>query len=147
MPRGIKTRFDESEIRAFLNDPLGPVAHLIQELGGRAALIARTKVRKRTVGSPGKSGKPGNSVPPGGTLASIEAFLVATGADTPMSGISAAGAAIFLEKGTRPHIIESHGPWSLSNYATGYFGPLVKHPGARPWPFLVESLWALQGQV
>ncbi len=80
-------------------------------------------------------------------MASIQEYLHATGADTPWSGISAAGAAIFLEKGTKRHPIESHGPWSLSNYATGYFGPVVDHPGARPYPFLMESLWALQGQV
>jgi len=142
-----KVRFSEAEIRAFLNDPAGPVAHLMAELAARGAANARGNVRKRVVGSPGKSGRPGTSTPPGGTAASIESFLRATGADTPWSGISAAGAAIFLEKGTKPHVIESLGPWSLSNYATGYFGPVVKHPGARPFPFLMESLWALQGQV
>jgi hypothetical protein len=144
---GVRVKFSEAEIRAFLNDPLGPVAHLMQELGGRAAVYARAKVRKRVVGSPGKSGRPGTSTPPGGTAASIHSYLHAIGSDTPWSEVSASGAAQFLERGTKPHVIESSGAWSLSNYATGYFGPLVHHPGARPYPFLMESLWALQGQV
>lgn len=143
----VRVKFSEAEIRAFLNDPNGPVAHLLEELGGRAAVFARAKVNKRVVGSPGKSGRPGTSTPPGGTAASIISTMHASEAEVPWSEISAEGAAIFLEKGTRQHEIKSLGPWSLSNYATGYFGPLVKHPGARPYPFLMESLWSLQGTV
>jgi len=142
-----RVRFSEAEIRAFLDDPAGPVAHLMRELGGRAAVTARATVRKRAFGSPGKSGLPGTSVPPGGTAASIRDYLHAIGSDTPWEELAASGAAVFLEKGTRRHVIESSGTWSLSNYATGYFGRIVNHPGARPYPFLMESLWALQGQV
>lgn len=142
----VKVRFSEAEIRAFLNDPVGPVAHLMQELGGRAAVYARAKVRKAVTFTPGKHGR-GGGFPPGFTAASVRDYLHATGSETPWEELSASGAAIFLEKGTKPHVIESLGPWSLSNYATGYFGPKVNHPGARPYPFLMESLWALQGQV
>ena len=142
----IKARFSEAEIRAFLNDPVGPVAHLLQELGGRAAVYARAKVRKATRYTPGKGGV-GGGFPPGFTAGTIQDYLHASGSDTPWEEISASGAAQFLERGTKPHIIESSGPWSLSNYATGYFGPLVHHPGSRPYPFLMESLWSLQGQV
>ena len=142
----LRIRFNEAEIRAVLNDPLGPVAHLINELGGRAALYAKAKVRKQTRYQPGKRGR-GGGFPPGFTAATIHDYLHAIGSETPWSEVSASGAAIFLERGTKRHIIESHGPWSLSNYATGYFGPIVDHPGARPYPFLLESVEALRGQV
>jgi len=146
MARGIRARFDESEIRAFLNDPAGPVAHLLQELGGRAAVIARSKVRKRATSSPGKGGK-GGGFPPGYTATTLADYLHAIGSDTPWEELAGSGATKFLEGGTKRHPIKAHGEYSLSNYATGYFGPLVQHPGARPYPFLMDSLWALQGQV
>lgn len=142
----VKVRFNEAEIRAFLNDPAGPVAHLLQELGGRAAVYARAKVRKKLPGQEGKRGR-GGGFPEGFTASTVRDYLHATGSDTPWEEIVASGAAIFLEKGTKAHVIESTGPWSLSNFERGYFGPKVNHPGARPYPFLMESLWALQGQV
>jgi len=142
----IKVRFDEAEIRAFLADPVGPVAHLIQELGGRAALYARAKVRKAPRSSPGRGGM-GGGFPPGYTASTIQDYLHTIGSETPWEEIVASGAALFLERGTKRHQIDALGPWSLSNYATGYFGPVVNHPGARPYPFLLESLWQLQGQV
>lgn len=141
-----KVRFNEAEIRAFLSDPLGPVAHLIQELGGRAAVYARAKVRRQSTVSMGKSGRPGNSAPPGATAASIQETLHAD-SEEPWEEISAGWATFYLEKGTKRHFIESHGDWSLSNLKTGYFGPIVDHPGARPYPFLTEGLWSLQGYL
>lgn len=143
----IRIRFNEAEVRAFLNDPQGPVAHLMRELAGKAGSVARAKVRKRAFGSPGKSGRPGTSAAPGSTLASIAETLHANGGRIPWAEVSADMVGLFLEKGTKPHQIDSYGPWSLSNYATGYFGRHVNHPGARPYPFLTTGLWSLQGQV
>ncbi len=142
-----RARFNEAEIRAFLNDPAGPVAYLLGELAARGAINAKGNVRKRATGSPGMFGNPGTSAPPGSTAASIISTTHATGVSVPWAEVSADMVGLFLEKGTRPHRIESSGPWSLSNYATGFFGRVVHHPGARPYPFLMESLWALQGQV
>jgi hypothetical protein len=145
--RLVRVRFNETEVRAFLNDPQGPVAHLMRELADKAAAFARGKVRKRATGSPGKSGRPGTSAPPGSTAASIFPTVHASGTRVPWSEVSADMVGLFLEKGTKPHQIDSYGPWSLSNYATGYFGYHVNHPGARPYPFLTTALWSLQGQV
>ena len=142
----VRLRFSEAEIRAFLQDPAGPVANLMKHLGGRAAVYARAKVRKSTRYTPGKHGR-GGGFPPGYTESTIADYLHAIGSETPWAEVAASGAAQFLEHGTKRHTIESTGPWSLSNYATGYFGPVVDHPGSRPYPFLMESLWALQGQV
>jgi hypothetical protein len=143
----VQIRFNELEVQAFLNDPDGPVAHLMRELGEKGAAFARQKVRKRAVGSPGKSGRPGTSAPPGSTLASIGTTLHAGGFRVPWAEVSADMVGLFLERGTKPHSIDSYGPWSLSNYGTGYFGYHVNHPGARPYPFLTTALWDLQGQV
>jgi hypothetical protein len=143
----IRFRFNEAEVQAFLNDPDGPVAHLMRELGLEAEGFARAKVRKRASPSPGKSGRPGTSAPPGSTAASIDSALHANGFRIPWAEVSADMVGLFLEKGTRPHPIDSYGPWSLSNYGTGYFGYHVNHPGTRPYPFLTTALWALQGQV
>lgn len=143
----LRVKFNEAEVEAFLNDPDGPVAHLMRELGQEVAVRARSVVRKKTKPDVSKSGRPGTSSAPGATAASIEARLHAQGFRTPWSEISAGAAAFFLEHGTKPHHIESYGPWSLSNYGTGYFGYSVSHPGARPYPFLTTALWSLQGQV
>lgn len=43
--------------------------------------------------------------------------------------------------GTRPHIIASHGPYSLHNAKTGqFFGPVVRHPGTRANDFLTRAM-------
>jgi hypothetical protein len=143
----VRIRFNEAEVRAFLNDPDGPVAHLMRELGDKVADTARMKVRKRAAGSPGKSGRPGTSAPPGSTAASIARTLHNGGLRVPWVEVSADMVGLFLEKGTRDHDIDSYGPYSLSNIATGYFGRHVHHPGTRPYPFLSTALWSLQGRV
>ena len=56
--------------------------------------------------------------------------------------------ALWVNNGTPPHVVESHGSWPLRNRATGYvFGPVVHHPGTSPQPFIVESLQAIAGAV
>ncbi len=142
----VKVRFNEAEIRAFLNNPAGPVAHLLQELGGRAAVYARAKVRKKRPGQVGKHGR-GGGFPEGFTASTIHDYLNASGSTTPWEALVGRGATVFLEKGTKRHFIKSTGPWSLSNFETGYFGEEVDHPGARPYPFLMDSLESLRGTV
>jgi hypothetical protein len=56
--------------------------------------------------------------------------------------------ALYVNNGTGPHVITSHGPWPLRNRATGQvFGRVVHHPGTRPQPFIVESLQAIARAV
>jgi hypothetical protein len=56
--------------------------------------------------------------------------------------------AIYVEEDTRPHVIRSHGPWSLRNRATGQlFGPVVHHPGTRGQHFIHRTADTLNGQV
>lgn len=50
-------------------------------------------------------------------------------------------AAIFVLKGTKSHIIRSHGPWPLRNKAKGLvFGPVVHHPGTKANDFLTKAM-------
>jgi hypothetical protein len=52
----------------------------------------------------------------------------------------------YVNDGTRPHLIRSHGPWPLRNRATGQvFGPLVHHPGTRPVYFVQRAARDLGG--
>lgn len=47
-----------------------------------------------------------------------------------------------VEYGSAPHIIESHGPWSLHNDETDeYFGRVVHHPGTPAQPFMRPALF------
>lgn len=58
-----------------------------------------------------------------------------------------AGYGKYPNDGTRPHIIESHGPWSLRNRASGQlFGRVVHHPGNRGVHFVEETARAFGGR-
>lgn len=46
-----------------------------------------------------------------------------------------------VEYGSPPHIIRSHGPWSLRSDEGEYFGPIVHHPGTPEQPFLRPALY------
>ena len=44
--------------------------------------------------------------------------------------------AIFVEKGTRPHVIRAKNKKVLGNKKVGFFGKQVNHPGSRAKPYL-----------
>jgi hypothetical protein len=48
----------------------------------------------------------------------------------------------FVEYGTAPHIIRSHGPWLLQDKSRGkVFGRVVHHPGATENPFMRRAIF------
>lgn len=52
-----------------------------------------------------------------------------------------------LDLGSRPHVIESRGPWPLRNRRTGQvFGRRVHHPGTRATHWCRGSLEILRGR-
>jgi hypothetical protein len=54
----------------------------------------------------------------------------------------------YVNDGTPPHIIESHGPWSLHNKETGeYFGRIVHHPGYIGSHFIERTAASFEGRV
>lgn len=53
-----------------------------------------------------------------------------------------------LDAGSRPHLIESHGPYPLRNRRTGQvFGPVVHHPGTKPTYWCRRSILAIAGKT
>lgn len=56
--------------------------------------------------------------------------------------------ALYVELGTVPHVIRSHGNYPLRNQKTGQvFGREVQHPGTEAQPFLRPALDDLQGRA
>lgn len=57
-----------------------------------------------------------------------------------------AGYGRYVNEGTRPHVIRSHGPWPLRNRATGQvFGRTVHHPGTHPVYFVQRAAADVNG--
>jgi hypothetical protein len=58
--------------------------------------------------------------------------------------------AAYVEEGTKPHGIDSTGPWSLWSPPTAsrgerYYGRHSEHPGAKPHPYLRPALYTVRG--
>lgn len=79
--------------------------------------------------------------PSGYMRSSIRAFRMPDGSIIigPTADYSA-----YVNDGTRPHVITSHGSWPLRNRATGQvFGRVVHHPGTRAVRFVERSIEGL----
>lgn len=122
-------KLDEGAIRSILADPAGGLARMIREAAEGIARIARATVHVRT----------------GETRSSIDTRYY----DTPTSIYAVAHASyavFFLERGTKPHLIESHGKWPLRSDEGEVFGRIVHHPGSHKAPFLTTGLWTVPVQ-
>jgi HK97 gp10 family phage protein len=54
----------------------------------------------------------------------------------------------YVELGTKPHTIRSHGAYPLRNVRTGQvFGRVVRHPGTSPNPFLKRGVESSERDV
>lgn len=53
---------------------------------------------------------------------------------------------LILELGSRPHVIQSHGPYPLRDKHGHIFGRTVNHPGTQPFPWLRASVADLVGR-
>jgi hypothetical protein len=61
--------------------------------------------------------------------------------ESPARSFEGAPYGLFMEVGTKPHGIDSHGSWPLRNRRTGQvFGRHVNHPGTAPRPYLRPAL-------
>jgi hypothetical protein len=53
----------------------------------------------------------------------------------------------WVNSGSRPHVIRSHGKWPLRNRMTGQvFGPVVHHPGTRGVHFIEAAAASIDGE-
>lgn len=129
------SRFDlqQRQLEQLLEGPDGPVARRLQADAERVA-----QEMKRL--APTDTGRMRNSVEwvidrdGAGLHADIgpgEATRTEDGYPYPVG----------VEFGTKPHQIDSKGPWPLRNKRTGQvFGRRVQHPGNRPQPFIRPAL-------
>lgn len=53
----------------------------------------------------------------------------------------------YVNDGTVPHVIESHGPWPLRDEWGHVFGRVVHHPGTRGQHFVEKTAESLDGRV
>lgn len=54
----------------------------------------------------------------------------------------------WVNNGTHPHVIRSHGPWPLRNRVSGQvFGRVVHHPGTRGSHFIERTAASFEGSV
>jgi hypothetical protein len=145
----LRITWDEAAIRADCANSSSAVGRALENLAGHL----QSEMKRRCPVSPaGRSESGGGRWPArqSGTLrASIEKFhqpdgswLVGPTDQTPSGEFLGP----LLEQGTRPHSIDSLGPWPLRNPDTGQvFGPHVDHPGTSPQPFIKPAAEAMEG--
>ena len=115
----------------------GRVAELLRSPGGAVmsemavmAKISATSARRRV---PRKTGELARSIDWRISGLGVEVF-----ADTPY--------AFYVEQGTRPHRIVARNTrvlrWVPKNQSTPVYRPSVRHPGAKPKPFLRKAVEA-----
>jgi Bacteriophage HK97-gp10, putative tail-component len=117
----------EPAIRALLNDPAGPVGRQLATLAQRVTQDAKRRCPTRT-------GRLRSSISWDLTPHPLAADI---GTDVEYSW--------FVEYGTKPHVIRSHGDYPLRDKKGNVFGREVDHPGTRAQPFLRPSLDAIRG--
>lgn len=136
--------FDEAALAELLHGPDGPVARDLQRKG---EIVTQGAKRRAPVSPAGSHGRPS------GYLRSAIHWRL--GADelgiyvdvlSPATTPDGAPYGLFVEVGTAPHVIRSHGPYPLRNARTGQvFGPIVNHPGTPAQPHLRPALDDLRG--
>lgn len=143
-PVGGWLRWDPAEWQRLMESPDGPVG---RDLGRKAEIVMQGAKRRAPVSPRGSHGRGSGYLrsnigwrydwDAGGISVVIEST-----ARTP----EGAPYALFVEIGTRPHIIRSKGPYPLRNRQTGQvFGRQVNHPGTPASPYLRPALDDIRG--
>ena len=130
---GMRVDLDSPAIRHLLASPEGPVAkRLIHD-----AQVVTQGAKRRCPVSPAGSGTNRS----GHLRSSIGWDLGRDSAGLFFDVGTDIDYGLYVEVGTRPHIIRSTGPWPLRNRRTGQvFGPVVHHPGTTAQPYLRPAL-------
>lgn len=121
---------NDSEMRHLLTGATGEVMQELRRLGNVVERGAKRRTHGR-IAAGVKAHEPG--VDNGEGYVDVE-----TGAEDEHG----APIGLFVEVGTAPHVIESHGPYPLRNATTGQvFGKKVNHPGTEAQPHLRPALF------
>jgi hypothetical protein len=144
--RGFSITFNQAELDALLRGPAGPVARKL----GRCGEIVTQGAKRRAPTSPhGSGGRPSGYLrsriswemhrDPVGLYVDI-----ASPARTPQGEPYG----LFMEVGTRPHVIRPRNPGGWLRWFEGgkvRFAKVVHHPGTRAQPHLRPALEDLRG--
>lgn len=140
-----RVRWNAKEAEKLLNSQSGPVG---RDLAGKGRRVEAEQQRTAPVSPDGSHGRP-----PGylrdRTYSRLGRDAQGLHCDIGTDATTSDGTPypIFVELGTRPHVIESHGDYPLRNPKTGQvFGRRVQHPGTDPQPWLRPSLDVLRGE-
>jgi hypothetical protein len=138
MAVGGRLVWNEREYDELVHAKDGPVG---RDLARRGEIGAQSAKRRCPVSPDGSHGRPSGYTRSkiGWELGRDEQGLyvdVASPAETPDGG----PLGLFIEVGTEPHVITSHGPYPLRDRKGNVFGRRVQHPGTDPQPHLRPAL-------
>jgi HK97 gp10 family phage protein len=108
----------------------------------RAGDIVEAGAKRRAPVSPDGSG----AHPPGWMRDHIRHEVTTVASGPRCDIISPASYSLYVEYGTKPHIIKSHGDYPLRDRHGRVFGKIVRHPGTSAQPFLRPALDDLAGR-
>jgi hypothetical protein len=138
MATGGRIVWDDKELNQILNSESGPLGILCARIGEVGTQGAK---RRAPVSPDGSHGRPS------GYLRSQIGWKVGSDpegvyvdvispAETPEGYPYGLG----VEVGTVAHIIRSKGPYPLRDKKGNVFGPVVRHPGTNPQPYLRPAM-------
>lgn len=131
MPVGGRLNWDEAEWNRVFG-PGGPVARYMR---GQAEIVTQGAKRRAPVSPAGSNGRGS------GHLRSSIGWEMGQDSDGIYFDVQAtADYALFVEVGTAPHVITSHGDYPLRSRSGQVFGRRVNHPGTEAQPFLRPAL-------
>lgn len=132
-PGGMRVDLNDAAIQELLNSETGPVGRVLVTKAQRVTQDAK----RRCPVSPSGSG----DHPTGWLRSSIDWDLSRDAEGLHADIGTDVDYAVFVEFGTKPHVIRSHGDYPLRNAKTGQtFGRVVHHPGTKAQPFLRPAL-------
>jgi hypothetical protein len=135
---GMRVDLNDTAIRDLLNSTDGPVGRV---LATKAQVVTQEAKRLCPVSPAGSGGHPS-----GWLRSSIGWDLSRDGEGLHATIGTDVDYAAYVEFGTRPHEIRSHGDYPLRNRRTGQvFGRVVHHPGTQAQPYLRPALDAIRG--
>ncbi len=138
MPGDVHIEWDDAAVKLLASAHNPEIAAVIDRVS--AAVVSSMKFLCPVSPVCAESARPS-----GYLRSSIHAFRLADG-DVIVG--PTADYAEYVNNDTRPHVIESHGPWPLrSKCPPAVFGRVVHHPGTRGQHFIERSVQGTAGMT
>jgi hypothetical protein len=141
---GVRVVWNDTEYDRLIRSPSGPTA---RKLGRYAEVVAQGMKRRAPVSPDGSNGRPSGYMRSSvGWIVTVDIHglvaVVSCNATTP-DGFPYP---MVVEFGSEAHMIRTTGPWPLRDKYGHVFGPVVKHPGTDPQPFMRPALDDIRGR-